>query len=87
MSFVICIQGTIEAAQTLHDHTIEETETTANDKTDTENDVDQPNPIPIDAPTDRFSQFRKNSMAIYYAWQFICLLVFIFTVYETLQTV
>lgn len=68
----------------LHDHTIEETEPTPDQKNDTENEVE-----PTDAidTTDRFYQFRKHSMAIYYGWQIVCLLIFIFTAYETLQTV
>lgn len=78
--------ATIETAQTLPDHTIEENEIPANDKNDTENDVEQTESIPLDA-TDKFSNFQKSSMAIYYAWQIVCLLIFIFTAYETLQSV
>lgn len=73
----------------LHDPTIEETEPAApDDKNDTEeNEVEPPiESIPLDA-TDRFYHIRKNSMAIYYGWQIVCLLIFIFTAYETLQNV
>lgn len=75
--------GTIETAPTLHDQTIEEN----NDKNNTENEVDHtPTAIPVNAP-DRFFQLRKFSMAFYYGWQILCLLIFIFTAYETLQNV
>lgn len=71
--------GTIEAAQTLHDHTIEENHT--------KNEVDHTQTAnPLNAP-DRFYHIRKYSMALYYCWQVVCVLIFIFTAYETLQTV
>lgn len=78
----------IEPVPVLHDPTIEETEPTPDNKNDTEkNEVEPPiESIPLDA-TDRFYQSRKNSMAIYYGWQIVCLLIFIFTAYETLQNV
>lgn len=75
--------GTPEIAQILQDRTIEEKEHTACETDNTKNDDDNIKSNPLN--TTHFYQLKESSMAIYYGWQLVCLLIFMFTAYETLQ--
>lgn len=83
---ISCVfSGTPTATQILHDQTIEENETTAcdpNSPKNEENTTETPETI-LNAPD---FNLKENSMAIYYGWQLVCLIIFIFTTYETLQS-
>lgn len=83
--FISFDSGTSETAQILQDQPIEEKEITASDTDNTKNDDDSNNLNPLN--TSYFNQIREHSMAIYYGWQLVCLLIFILTAYETLQNV
>lgn len=79
------ILGASETVQTLQDHKIEEKDNTACDTDTTKNDDDSNNSNPLNATY--LNQLKEHSMAIYYGWQIVCLLIFMFTAYEALQTV
>lgn len=69
----------------LHDQAIEEKEKVAGDVINSNNEPDNTKTGILNL-TD-FHLLKQNSMAIYYGWQLVCLIIFIFTAYETMQTV
>ncbi|XP_031632179.1 thioredoxin domain-containing protein 11 [Contarinia nasturtii] len=80
----ISISGTPGTIHTL-DQTIEEKKASDCNTSNIKNEENNSSPKKVSI-TD-FYLLKRNSMAIYYGWQIVCLIIFIFTAYETLQNV
>lgn len=90
--FVVCqihlntfILGTAGKLHLLHDQTITEKEKAASDVSNVNNEVNNKKSGTLNL-TDLYL-LKQNSMAVYYGWQLVCLIIFIFAAYETLQNV
>lgn len=77
---------TREPVHVLQDQKIEEKTITADETKAAKNEENNKRPTEALNPTE-FYLFKQNSMAIYYGWQIVCLMLVIFTAYETLQSV
>lgn len=76
------ISDTRDTVSALHDQQIEENILTADDSETSKNEENNKR-----LNLTEFYLLKQNSMAIYYGWQIVCLIIFIFTAYETLQSV
>lgn len=68
--------------ESLHDPVIEETNNIVNSPNATNNEELKSETVPV---TD--SNLSDRTMTVHYGWQTFCLLIIIFTVYETYQNV
>lgn len=80
--FLKSISDTRDTVSALHDQQIEENTLTADDSETSKNEENNKR-----LNLTEFYLLKQNSMAIYYGWQLVCLIIFIFTAYETLQSV
>lgn len=80
--------GTCVIAETLHDPTIEGTNKNTVCRTEAvKNDELNGNEENVNVNETDSNQSIDKTMTIYYGWQAFCLLIIVFTVYETYQNV